>query len=176
MRQSIENEKIIVRNFTSQDWRDLQEIALSNATSDFVYCDEQWPTDEDSVKGMADYMATDDNMSAIYAKDIDKVVCFVNFNRITDENYLDIGHVMNLNYASSGYEYEGLKLLYMFAFDTMDIDGIRSYWAFDDKVKLEPLIKLGMKVTEKYQNNYFGGKEGTFTGCELKISKKEFIR
>ncbi|MEA4833369.1 hypothetical protein SDC9_160823 [bioreactor metagenome] len=172
----LENEHVIVHSFTSGDWRDLRDIALSNAASDFAYCDEQWPTDEESIKGMADYLATNDSMSAIYAKDIDKVVCFVNFNRITDEKYLDIGHVMNLEFAGRGYEYEGLRLLYKFAFETMEIDGIRSYWAFDDKVKLEPLMKLGMKVTRKFQNNYFGGKKGTFTGCELKVSREEFYK
>ena len=171
----IQNGKVIVRDFVSEDFRDLAEIARANAVSDFAYCDVQWPTDYDSVRGMAEYMATDSAMSAIYSKKEGRVVCFVNFNSVSEDNYLDVGHVMNLAYAGQDYEYEGLKLIFNAAFNELDIAGIRAaYWAFDDKVKLEPLLKLGMKVVNKHQSNYFGGKEGTFTGCELKVSRKEY--
>lgn len=174
IKKPIQNGDVIVRDFVSEDFRDLAEIARSNAASDFAWCDEQWPTDDDSARGMAEYMATDSAMTAIYSKKEGKVVCFVNFNGVGEDNYLDIGHVMNLAYAGRDYEYQGLKLIFNAAFNELDIAGIQAYWAFDDKVKLEPLLKLGMKVVNKHQSNYFGGKEGTFTGCELKVSRAEY--
>ncbi len=169
-----ENEKAAVRRFTANDWPDVLEMVQTNHASDFAACDEQWPCDEESIKGITAYIATDSAMYAIVAKDINKVVAFVNFNGLRDGNYLDIGHIMNLNYAGRGYEYAGLKLLYDHAFATMDISGIRAYWALDDKVKLEPLMQLGMTVTSTHQNNFFDGREGTFTGCELTVTREDY--
>ena len=169
-----ENEKVAVRRFVPEDWADVLEMVQTNHASEFAACDELWPADEGAVKEITNYIGTDDAMYAIVAKNINRVVAFVNFNRITEENYLDIGHIMNLNYAGKDYEYEGLKLLCDHAFATMGIAGIRAYWAKDDTVKLEPLMKLGMKIVATYQNNYFDGREGTFTGWELKASKAEY--
>ncbi len=171
-----ENEKVAVRRFTSDDWVDVLEMAQTNHASEFAGCDHQWPTDEGTVKDITNYFGTNDSMYAVVAKDINRVVTFVNFNGVTDENYLDIGHVMNLNYAGKGYEYEGLKLLCNHAFDTMGISGICAYWAKDDKVKIDPLMKLGMKIVETSQSNYFDGRDGTYIACTLKASKDEFLK
>lgn len=171
-----ENETVAIRRFTPEDWRDVLDMVQSNLTSEFASCDEQWPSDEDSIQSVTAYIATDPAMYAVVAKDIHRVVAFVNFNGIRAEKYLDIGHIMNLNYIGHNYEFEGLRLLYNHAFATMDIDGICAYWAYDDKIKLEPLFKLGMTVTATGQNKYFDGREGTFTGCELKVSREEYFR
>ncbi len=171
-----ETETVAVRRFTAEDWKDVLEMVQTNRASAFAACDEQWPAEEEAIRGITAYIATDKAMYAIVAKDADRVVAFVNFNGIREGNYLDIGHIMNLNYAGRGYEYAGLKLLYDHAFSTMDICGIRAYWALDDKMKLEPLLQLGMTVTGTHQNPYFDGREGTFAGCELTVTREEYER
>ncbi len=169
-----ENDTVAIRRFSPSDWPDVLEIARTNAASPFAACDSPWPTDEQGVRGMCEYIATDASMYAIVAKDLDRAVCFVNFNGVNDDGYLDIGHVMNLNYAGRDYEYQGLKLLVDHAIAAMDIAGIRAYWALDDRIKLEPLKKLGMKVVATFENDYLNGQDGTFTGCELKISREDY--
>ncbi len=175
-----ENEKVIVRRFRSEDWRDLHEIALSNAASPFADCDEQWPTDEESAKEMCEYFSGVDGGSfyAVYAKDIERVVCFVNFNGVDADNVLDIGHVMNNAYAGRDYEYEGLRMLYAYAFREKKVSAVKAYWALHDEIKLEPLRKLGMTIRGVFQNDKFtenaDGTRDKFEGCLLWVTKEEF--
>ncbi len=171
-----ENDVVAVRRFVPEDWADVLEMVQSNHASEFAACDEQWPADENAVKGITAYIATDTAMYAIVAKDIGRVVAFVNFNGIREGNRLDIGHIMNLNYAGRGYEFAGLKLLYDHAFATMEIDGISAYWALEDKIKLTPLMQLGMTVVSTQPSKYFDGREGTFIGCELTVSREDYTK
>ncbi len=176
MKILFENDVVAVRRFVPEDWADVLEMVQTNRASEFAACDEQWPADETAIKGITAYIATDDAMYAIVAKDIDRVVAFVNFNGIREENCLDIGHIMNLNFTGRGYEFAGLKLLYDHAFATMEIDGICAYWALEDKIKLEPLTQLGMTVTATNPSNYFDGREGTFIGCKLTVFREDYTK
>ena len=67
---------------------------------------------------MTQHLATDKDMWALELKSEKKVICFVNFNSFKD-GILDIGHVMNSKYFKQGLEEEGLKKLYLYAFNEM---------------------------------------------------------
>ena len=136
---SFETENVLVRRFQKEDWMDLKGIAVSNANSPFADCD-------DAVQEMTEFFANGGQFWAIEAKAVSKVVCFVNFNSIDENKTLDIGHVMNSEYLNRDYEYEGLNVLYDFAFKHYGIERIQANWALNDVDKLAPLKKLGMEV------------------------------
>ncbi len=176
---SFESNRIIVRRFQKDDWHDLQKIALSNVRSPFADCDEAWPTDDNSIQDMVTYFSQNDPFWAIAAKEVGEVVCFVNFNGIDDHKCLDIGHVMNSDYFGRDYEYEGLWMLYDYAFTYLSIDSIQANWALADKNKLLPLQKLGMKAVNTYSHPKFtensDGNKSFFEGCTLAIQKVDWI-
>ena len=101
---SFETENVLVRRFQKEDWMDLKGIAVSNANSPFADCDESWPTEDDAVQEMTEFFANGGQFWAIEAKEVSKVVCFVNFNGIDENKTLDIGHVMNSEYLNRNYE------------------------------------------------------------------------
>ncbi len=166
--------RLTVRHFKPEDWHDLLEISLSLAASPFAFADYPWPTDEGWAKESAEYMATDSDMWAIEVTESGKVVCFVNFNGMNEEGVMDIGHVMNMTYGNSGYEEEGLDVLYRYAFDELGASAISAGWAKDDTDKLKPLYALGMTIVSEYEGKALDGSEKTYTGCLLKITKEEF--
>ena len=175
----IETERILIRKFKDSDWKDLQEIAVSKENSPFAACDHKWPTDDDNIKGMCGYFANEQNIWAVEAKDIQKVVCFISFNGMDGKQDLDIGHITNAQYLEYGYDYEALKALYNYAFIQLGSESIKAYWALHDSDKLAPLLKLGMKIIETGIGNKFSadpdGSTGQFEGCTLAISRDEWI-
>lgn len=175
----IETERLIIRKFTPDDWKDLQEIAISKERSKFADCDHAWPTDDNGIKSIIDYFSKEHPFWAVEVKDIKKVVCFVNFNFMDDEKTLDIGHVMNSDYCGNDYEYEALKALYNLAFINLGAERIQAAWALNDKEKLAPLEKLGMKIVKKFMEPRFrpnpDGTTSEFEACILAISKEEWL-
>ncbi len=175
----IETERLIIRKFVPEDWKDLQEIAISKEQSPFACCDHTWPTDEAGIKDAVEYFSKEHQFWAVEVKDLKKVVCLINFNYMDDEQTLDIGHVMNLEYLGNDYDYEALKVLYNYGFIQLGAERIQANWALNDKDKLAPLLKLGMKVTRTGMIDKFkpdaNGKVSQFEGCQLIITKNEWL-
>jgi AraC-like DNA-binding protein len=175
----IETERLIIRKFVPEDWKDLQEIAISKEQSPFACCDHTWPTDEAGIKDAVEYFSKEHQFWAVEVKDLKKVVCLINFNYMDDEQTLDIGHVMNLEYLGNDYDYEALKALYNYGFIQLGAERIQANWALNDKDKLAPLLKLGMKVTKTLMVDKFkpdaNGKVSQFEGCQLIITKNEWL-
>lgn len=175
----IETERLIIRKFTLDDWKDLLEIAISNEKSPFADCDHTWPTDEAGIRDAVEYFSKEQQFWAVEIKDLHKVVCFINFNFMNDEQTLDIGHIINAEYLGNDYDYEALKALYNYGFIQMGAESIQAGWALNDKDKLKPLLMLGMKVTEIRMADKFrpdpDGKISQFEGCKLKVTKGEWL-
>lgn len=175
----IETERLIVRKFKHDDWRDLLKIALSNEQSPFANCDHAWPTDENGIKNALTYFINEHPFWAVEVKELAKVVCFINFNFMDDERTLDIGHIINSDYLEQGYEYEALKALYNYGFVQLGAERIQASWALHDDDKLKPLFKLGMNITETKISTTFrpdpDGKISTFERCTLVVTKEEWL-
>lgn len=175
----IETERLIIRKFTSDDWKDLLEIAISNEKSPFADCDHAWPIDEAGIKGAVEYFSKEHQFWAVEVKYLHKVVCFINFNFMDDEQTLDIGHIIHTDYFGHDYDYEALKALYNYGFLQLGAEKIQAGWALQDKDKLTPLLTLGMKITEIGPADKFrpdpDGKISQFEGCKLIVTKEEWL-
>lgn len=175
----IETERLIIRKFRLDDWKDLQEIAISNADSEFADCDEQWPTDDDGIKNACDYFASGHEFWAVEVKELRKIVCFINFNSMNQNRNLNIGHVINSKYLGYDYEYEALKALYNYGFLELGALEISATWTLADKDKIAPLEKLGMKIVNTFMaNKFISNSDGTisqFEACSLLVTREEWI-
>ena len=56
----IETDRLTIRNFVPEDWRDLQEVAIKYQASEYAKYDHKWPTDEEGVQGMANWFSARD--------------------------------------------------------------------------------------------------------------------
>ena len=53
----IETERLVVRNFTVDDWEALHEMIVQYEASEYAAYDQQWPTSAEEVKGIAEWFA-----------------------------------------------------------------------------------------------------------------------
>jgi len=175
---TLETERLIVRKFRPKDWRDLQRIALSNEKSPFADCDTAWPTDSKGIKKACKSLSDGEQFWAVEVKASGKVVCFVNFNSMSDDGTLNVGHVMNGDFTGNGYEYEALGALYAYAFEHCGAQRITATWTLADEEKLAPLRQLGMTITETFFAPKFrpdpDGTTSQFEACRLRLTKEDF--
>lgn len=175
---SLETDRLIIRHFREDDWQDVKELAESQQRYEYAEFDEVWPTDDATVRDITNYFSSEPRIWAVEIKDLHKVIVFVNFNGIKYENHMDIGHIMNDAYYHQGYEYEALAVLYDHCFRTMDVGGICAHWVMGEKLKLEPLAKLGMELTCVGPDEDIvvkeDGKVLDGRGCMARISRTEW--
>ena len=72
-----ETDRLIIRHLRPEDWRDMQELAISNNNSIYSDCDHLWPTDDADIQRMCE---PGNQFWVAEVKAFSKVVCFVNFN------------------------------------------------------------------------------------------------
>ena len=48
---ALETQRLAIRNFTVDDWKDLQEMVLQYGSSEYAAYDHEWPTSDEKVKG-----------------------------------------------------------------------------------------------------------------------------
>lgn len=170
-----ETERLIVRHFREDDWRDLLEIAISKENDPFAASDAPWPTSPDDIRSACAYFASGKQFWAVEVKALAKVVCFVNFNGVNEKNEMDIGHVMNAAYCGRDYEYEALGILYDYCFASYAVDAVIAVWALRDEKKLAPLYKLGMEVSATWMDSAVpedpDGARNRFEFCVLRVTK-----
>ena len=178
--ERIETRRLILRHFAREDWRDLQEIAISKEQDDFSACDFAWPTDAEGVQAACAYFAADAANWAVALKETGKVICFIRQNGIEAGQEMDIGHIVNREYAGQGYEEEALCALYRWVFSEMGVKAFLARWAAADEEKLAPLKALGMRCVSVHMGDYFQpnakGLTGQFAGATYRITKEEFAQ
>ena len=174
---TLETERLIIRRFRPEDWRDLQEIGISNNASEFADFDHPWAADARGAKKACKWCVGNEHCWAVEVKGLAKVVCFVNFNGIAEaieKDYgraMDVGHAMNGAYFGNGFDYEALAVLYDHCFRHECPDAIVAGWMMGDKEKLEPLVKLGMALHSTGMGKAFRG-DRTAEGCLAVIAKE----
>lgn len=70
----LETERLIIRGFTSEDWRQLQALAIDYRASDAARFEPPWPTSDEEVQGMAAWFAQGDDYLAVCLKETGRLV------------------------------------------------------------------------------------------------------
>ena len=51
---AIETDRLVIRNFVIDDWRDLHEMVVKYQASEYAHYDHQWPTEAEEIKGIVE--------------------------------------------------------------------------------------------------------------------------
>ena len=170
----METERLIIRRFTSEDGRAVQELAIDRSTSSMKDFDEQWPTDLESCIGVANYFAGEDIYFAACLKPSMQLIGFIAYNTVDDDGILDLGHVWHTAYQDDVLDTEALSLMTQYAFEKLGVSGVCARNALDCKEQIAPLLSLGMEITETGIGSFVNDENGNpieFTGCETLIMR-----
>ncbi len=177
MSKAYETERLIIRNFQFDDWKEIQGLANNKESSKFAKYDHAWPTSDDGCKKMVEFLSGTDSYWAVCLKEDGRLIGFIAFNQIDENRTLDFGHLFHTDYMSEEFTIEALQRMVQYAFDELEIDHIVTYNAADWKGQIEPLHKLGMRKTGEGAASFSTNPDGTpieFISHTLEITREEW--
>jgi AraC-like DNA-binding protein/RimJ/RimL family protein N-acetyltransferase len=146
-----ETERLFIRNFRPDDWKQVQTLAIDKEASDGAQYDLTWPTSDDDSLKMAEFLSGTDFFWAVCLKKNEELIGLIAFNSIDEKRTLDLGHVFHTNYMmEQNIMTEALRRMVQYAFDELEIDRITTHNAANWKGQIEPLYRLGMKKTGEW--------------------------
>jgi len=144
---SLETDRLIIRSFVPEDWRDLQEIAIAYQASEWARFEDPWPTSDEDVQNMTKWFASADEFLAVCLKSSGVVFGLVAINRRNDQERVihNLGYVFHPGYGGQGYATEGCRAAMDYLFDEIEVDGILTGTHPDNEPSVRLLARLGIK-------------------------------
>ncbi|MEJ6952188.1 GNAT family N-acetyltransferase [Natronospora cellulosivora (SeqCode)] len=143
-----ETERLLMRKIKPDDAEGLKEYALYKVSSGYEAW-ENWPTDQEGSKKLAEHLADKDNYWSVIRKSDFKFIGFISFNEVDDKSNLDMGHGFISEYNNDGEAVEAIKKMIQYAFDSLDIEAIDARNPEEWKEKVAPLKKIGFKRVDE---------------------------
>ena len=182
-RESLETKRLVIRRFASDDWVELQKLAVNKESSEFGKYDHRWPTSEEGCKGMAGYFSKNEPYWAVCLKDGGRIIGLLALNDVDEHGDLDLGHVFHTDFVSDDHDTEALRCIMDYAFANLDIRSIYCNNAQEWTSQLAPLKKLGLKLKPRpkgpvNKSSFQKDENGNpieFVGCRMAITKVEWL-
>jgi RimJ/RimL family protein N-acetyltransferase len=177
---AIETERLAIRNFSGDDWQDLQEMITQYQSSAYAVYDHQWPTSTEEIKGIAKWFADGDSFLAVCLRETGKLIGFISLNGSEKEDCqeFNLGYVFNFDYHGKGYATEGCGALISYAFEQFGADKIVTGTAAANHPSCQLLKRLGMRKTGESTGSFRktpDGKPIEFVGFSFALSKDEWL-
>lgn len=136
----IETERMIVRNFISDDAKDLQEILGDTET--MKHCEPAYDF-EKTQKFLEEFCIARKGAVAAVLKDSKKVIGYILFKPL-EESVYEIGWIFHKAYWRQGYAYEACSALIAHGFRDLHIHKVIAE-TIDGQKSVRLMEKLGMK-------------------------------
>ena len=107
----ITTERLIIRNFTTDDYPEFVELIKDKMASDWHVYDNQWPVDNRELMYSLAYVIKHDYWFAVVLKDENKLIGYVVAGVSEDGSECDIGYTLHTAYHRRGYAYEACAAL-----------------------------------------------------------------
>jgi RimJ/RimL family protein N-acetyltransferase len=159
---SLETDWLVIRNFSPDDWQELQELAIRYQASEWAKYDHPWPTSTEKVKGMAEWLATRNDYLAVTVKATNKLIGLIAIDQREDQQKRvhNLGYVFHPDYSGKGYATQGCRAAMGYLFEELAADGILTGTHPDNEPSVRLLKRLGLRET----------RDGEFT-----ISREEWL-
>jgi ribosomal-protein-alanine N-acetyltransferase len=176
--EAILTDRLSIRNFRVDDWRDLQEMVLKYEASEYAQYDHQWPASEEEVQGVAKWFAGGDGFLAVCLGA--KVIGFVALNREEDQSasVYNLGYVFNEDYHGYGYATEACRAVLDRAFGVLRADHVVTGTAAVNTPSCRLLERLGLRKISESTNSLRERADGTpieFLGLTFAVSRDEWL-
>ena len=148
---SLETDRLAIRNFSPDDWQGLQELAIQHRASEWAKYEDPWPTATEKVKGMAKWFAGGDEFLAVCLKATGKLIGLIAIDRRKDreERVHNLGYVFHSAYHGQGYATEGCRAAMEYVFCVLAADGILTGTHPENEPSVTLLEKLGLKAMDR---------------------------
>jgi [ribosomal protein S5]-alanine N-acetyltransferase len=170
----IETDRLTLRNFRPDDWRDLHEMIVKYQASEYAKYDHAWPSSEAEIQGVAARFAGGDAYLAVCLRTSGKVIGFVCLNPTENPGELDLGYVFNANFHGKGYATEACRAALDRAFGELVAERIVTGTAAANVPSCRLLDRLGFVKTNEGWGSFQttpDGKPIGFVGYEFEVTR-----
>ncbi len=175
----METDRLIIRNFYSDDWKDLHEY-LSNET--VVYYEPYDVFSEEACKQEAVNRSRNTAFWAVCLKENEKLIGNLYFEQQEPEEFLtwEIGYVFNPEFYGKGYATEACKRILKFGFEQAGAHRIIGRCNPENSASWRLMERLSMRREGHYKKSVFfrktpNGKPIWQDAYEYSILEEEFL-
>ena len=153
----IETERLILREYTWDDFIDLYKILSCPITMSYY----PKPYDEEGTKKwinwcLNSYKNEGFGLWAVCLKDSNKFIgdCGLSIQNIDGEKLPEIGYHINKNYWKKGYAKEAANAVKKWAFENTKYETLYSYMNKENVASYKTAESIGMKRIKEYQDEF----------------------
>ena len=119
--EGIQTERLTLRNFGAEDWRDLHEMIVQYQASEYAQYDRAWPTSEEEIQGVAQWFSQGDSFLAVCLRSTGKVIGLVALNEEEREDgpARNLGYIFHSDFYGQGYATEACRAAITYAFERL---------------------------------------------------------
>jgi [ribosomal protein S5]-alanine N-acetyltransferase len=170
---NVSTSRMIIRNFTPDDWQDLQQIVIDKETSEYAYTDYPFPVGEKEVKEITGYFSNSDNFLAAFEKAEKKVIGYIAVNSEKPSEY-NLGYCFLTAYQDKGYATESCIAVINHVFNGNKAEKFVTGTALGNEPSCKLLTKLGFRKAGESTTSFRKDKDGKpieFTGAFFELTK-----
>jgi [ribosomal protein S5]-alanine N-acetyltransferase len=145
---AIETDRLTIRNFSSTDWQDFQELIIQYQASESAKFEDPWPTSEEDIKGIVQWFAGGDDYLAVCLKPTGRLIGFIAIERRKEkeERVHNLGYVFDPRQQGNGYATEGCLAAMRFVFSELGAEAILTGTKLANEPSVRLLARLGLKA------------------------------
>ena len=174
--ERIRTERLQLRNFVPEDFRDLQEIIIDKEASDYAVYDHEFPAGDEAVMKITERFSMGDKFLAVWLPEAEKVIGFVCLNG--EDRKLDLGYCFHSKFGGQGYATEACRAVVSHAFSTLKVDSLESGTALLNAPSCRMLGRLGFEKTGEEKLAFRKTAEGDpieFVGGTFLLGKERWM-
>lgn len=177
----LETERLIIRNFVLNDWKDIAEIAMKYEQSEYAKYDHgPWPSDLEKYKEIADWFAKGDDFVAVVLKSEIKLIGWIaKAKNEGKEKEFNFGYIFDRDYHGKGYASESCKAVIKYIFEILQAEKIVTGTGKLNEPSNKLLKRLGFVLVGETTQSFRKDSEGNpieFVGNDYSLSKEEWIK
>ncbi len=138
-----ETRRLILRGFRSQDWPEVQALAIDWKSAPGPEFD-KLPTTETECRQFTDHLSGNDRYYAVCLRGEDKVIGLLALNGYDEQKRLDLGHIILSSYQDNDHDREALAAIVAVIFGDASVSTIVTHNA-DHPPQLAALRSLGFR-------------------------------
>ncbi|HOS95059.1 MAG TPA: GNAT family N-acetyltransferase [Armatimonadota bacterium] len=143
----IETRRLVIRNYTADDWRDVQRIAMDYSASEFAKYDHPWPTDDEGVQGATNWFASGDGYLAVCLRSTGECIGLLALHPRDDADpkVYNLGYIFHSDYHGHGYATEACRAGLAHAFGKLGVERIATGTAVANLASCRLLERLRLR-------------------------------
>ena len=169
---------MVIKNFTPDNWQELQKLIADKEASEYALYDHPYPTGEQEVKEITNWFSQGDSFLAVCEKTKKKVIGYIAINGEKQSEY-NLGYCFHSLYQNKGYATEACIAVISYVFNNLKAIKFVTGTAILNEPSCRLLTKLGFRKTGERVTSLRKDKEGNpikFTGASFELTREDWLK